>query len=700
MDEPPNFFDDEKAVKKSKSQQLIERAASQARSEHRVDHKAYIEWRDLCYSVPIKNKETGLVEQRMLLNKTFGWAQPNAMIALMGASGAGHIARHTHTAASTCRWPHHTSYTALTPRLSFIPPHCAVCSGKSTLMDVLALKKNFKGQEISGTVLVNGVPQDPITFSRIAGYVEQFDSHNEQSTVREAVEVSARLRLPSSTSERELMQKVDRVLAALGLTHLQDLRIGSVAEGGVSPEVRKKVTIAVELIMNPSLLFLDEPTTGLDAPGAFSVMKAVRELAREISVVCTIHQPSAEIVNMFDGLLLMKSGGEVAYFGALTELPTYFAEQRLGIYQDGHNMGDFALASIKQAQKGFDMDGRPVDVAQLYLQSKQGQSVMTRLEAGVVPEVERNSVHVMPESEYPGRLGQLRVLTKRFFMSGYRDTNTFVARWITCLFFAFLVGTLFVQLGHAQVDASNRIAAVFMSVMYCVFSAPVKAPARYAARPVYFREHGSRMYSAFSYWLARLIGDVPTIVAEITSFCLIAYFAAGLTLASHGTHFALFLAVLLVVRVMGLMWNETVTGYFADPAAGTALFAVTVIFCMLFSGFLIQHDSIPRGWIWMYYISFIRYPLSFVSTNELRDIDQFTCDSSQLTAVTDSVCTIPASQNGLSCPIQCGKQLLDQFGIAYSNNDMGEYYGVVCIYAVAFVFLSYCTVRYVNHVKR
>ena len=156
--------------------------------------------------------------------------------------------------------------------------------------------------------------------------------------------------LPPAT--KRWPEKVDRVLAALGLTHLQQLHIGNVAEGGVSPEVRKKVTIAVELIMQPSLLFLDEPTTGLDAPGAFSVMKAVRELAREISVVCTIHQPSAEIVNMFDGLLLMKSGGEVAYFGALSELPTYFSEQRLGIYEDGHNMGDFALASNQASAEG------------------------------------------------------------------------------------------------------------------------------------------------------------------------------------------------------------------------------------------------------------------------------------------------------------------------------------------------------------
>ena len=208
------------------------------------------------------------------------------------------------------------------------------------------------------------------------------------------------------------------------------------------------------------------------------------------------------------------------------------------------------------------------------------------------------------------------------------------------------------------------------------------------------------MYTAFSYWFARLIGDIPTIIAEITAYCLIAYFAAGLTLVSNGTHFALFLAILLAVRVLGLMWNETVTGYFGDPAAGTALFAVTVIFCMLFSGFLIQKPSIPNGWIWMYYISFIRYPLSFVSSNELRDIPYFTCATSQLQQVTDSICVLPDSQNGLACPIQCGKQLLDQFGIDYSNNDMGLYYGVVCLYAIAFTILSYCTVKYVNHVKR
>src|ERR1700730_6979471 len=96
--------------------------------------------------------------------------------------------------------------------------------------------------------------------------------------------------------------------------------------GGVSQEIRKKVTIAVELIMEPQLLFLDEPTTGLDSAGAFAVMAAVRNLAKSISVICTIHQPAAEIVGMFDWLLLLRPGGHVVYFSKMKNLPTYFKE--------------------------------------------------------------------------------------------------------------------------------------------------------------------------------------------------------------------------------------------------------------------------------------------------------------------------------------------------------------------------------------
>ena len=221
-------------------------------------------------------------------------------------------------------------------------------SGKSTLLDVLAGKKT--SGHINGEILVNGRPKDE-TFTRIAGYVEQNDSHNPMSTVREAIAFSGRMRLPQHVSNAELQMKVKNVLEVLGLTHLGDERIGSPGMGGVSPEVRKKVTIGVELIAEPSILFLDEPTTGLDSAGAYAVMSAVHTLSKHLAVVCTVHQPSMELTGMFDDILIMKDGGEVVYFGAMTGLVTYCAECGLGECPPGKNPVDFILEQLRKANE-------------------------------------------------------------------------------------------------------------------------------------------------------------------------------------------------------------------------------------------------------------------------------------------------------------------------------------------------------------
>ncbi len=223
-----------------------------------------LSFHNLTYSVDIPNPGAcSGVKKRPLLKHVFGYVKPGMMVALMGPSGAG----------------------------------------KTTLLDVLANKKT--GGYVTGSMLINNKPRDA-SFQLISGYVEQFDSHEETATVREAIEFSAALRLPADMDPREKAERVESVLDTLGLRGVQDQQIGSIERGGISPELRKKVTIGVELVMNPAILFLDEPTTGLDSLGALAVMEAVRKLASTISVVCTIHQPSAEIMEKFDFMLLMK----------------------------------------------------------------------------------------------------------------------------------------------------------------------------------------------------------------------------------------------------------------------------------------------------------------------------------------------------------------------------------------------------------
>lgn len=189
-------------------------------------------------------------------------------------------------------------------------------AGKTTLMDVLAGRKT--GGYIEGDVRVSGFPKKQETFARISGYCEQTDIHSPQVTVRESLIFSAFLRLAKEVSKEEKMMFVDQVMELVELVNLRDSIVGLPGVTGLSTEQRKRLTIAVELVANPSIIFMDEPTSGLDARAAAIVMRAVRNTVDTgRTVVCTIHQPSIDIFEAFDELLLMKRGGQVIYSGPL-----------------------------------------------------------------------------------------------------------------------------------------------------------------------------------------------------------------------------------------------------------------------------------------------------------------------------------------------------------------------------------------------
>ncbi|ESQ27019.1 hypothetical protein EUTSA_v10018005mg [Eutrema salsugineum] len=227
--------------------------------------------------MPAEMREQGVTENRLqLLKGVTGAFRPGVLTALMGVSGAG----------------------------------------KTTLMDVLAGRKT--GGYIEGDVRISGFPKVQETFARISGYCEQTDIHSPQVTVRESLIFSAFLRLPKEVGKEEKMMFVDQVMELVELDSLRDSIVGLPGVTGLSTEQRKRLTIAVELVANPSIIFMDEPTSGLDARAAAIVMRAVRNTVDTgRTVVCTIHQPSIDIFEAFDELMLMKRGGQVIYAGPL-----------------------------------------------------------------------------------------------------------------------------------------------------------------------------------------------------------------------------------------------------------------------------------------------------------------------------------------------------------------------------------------------
>ncbi|KAJ4823603.1 hypothetical protein Tsubulata_026482 [Turnera subulata] len=164
-------------------------------------------------------------------------------------------------------------------------------AGKTTLMDVLCGRKT--GGYIEGDIRVGGYPKVQKTFARICGYCEQNDIHSPQTTVQEAVIFSAFLRLPPEIDAPTKARFVEEVIQTIELDDIKNSLVGIQGQSGLSTEQRKRLTIAVELVSNPSIIFMDEPTSGLDARAAAIVMRAVKNL------------------------ILMKRGGEIIFSGML-----------------------------------------------------------------------------------------------------------------------------------------------------------------------------------------------------------------------------------------------------------------------------------------------------------------------------------------------------------------------------------------------
>ncbi len=195
-------------------------------------------------------------------------------------------------------------------------------AGKTTLLNVLA------GIETptSGKVLINGVDlhHQKNEIVGVIGVIPQDDLLIEELTVFQNLYYNAKLCFKDK-SEEELTQLVDKTLKNLGLYERKALKVGSPMNKMISGGQRKRLNIALELIREPSILFVDEPTSGLSSRDSENVMDLLRELTLKGKLIfVVIHQPSSDIYKMFDNMMILDTGGYMIYYGNPVEAVMYF----------------------------------------------------------------------------------------------------------------------------------------------------------------------------------------------------------------------------------------------------------------------------------------------------------------------------------------------------------------------------------------
>lgn len=229
----------------------------------------YIEAKNI--TVIKKDKETG--EAKTLLDDISFTVNPGEFVGLMGLSGAG----------------------------------------KTTLLKVL----NGYDTPTKGTSLINNwkLSDAYAVLKTTIGYVPQDDILHPELTVTEALRYYARLRLAADTSNDEINKKIDDILKDLGLDGTKGTFIGSPEKKGISGGQKKRVSLAMELLATPKVIFLDEPTSGLSAVDTKMVMKQLKELTESgITIIITIHQPSIDNYKFMDNQIIL-SNGKLAYYG-------------------------------------------------------------------------------------------------------------------------------------------------------------------------------------------------------------------------------------------------------------------------------------------------------------------------------------------------------------------------------------------------
>lgn len=341
-----------------------------------VKSESIFTFKDLCYSVDYEGS------RKQLLDHVYGYSKPGELTALMGASGAG----------------------------------------KTTLLNTLSLRNNNVGY-IDGQMLIDGKELGN-AFARGTGFVEQQDLHDETATIREAFEFSAMLRQSSDTDAKSKLDYVGSVLQLLELEHLQHCIIGT-----LDVEQKKRLTIGVELCAKPNLLlFLDEPTSGLDSQSAYNIVRFLKRLASSgIAIICTIHQPSSELILEFDKVLALNPGGKTFYFGSLGQNASTMVEyfEARGAHCDPNaNPAEFLL-EVGTGKGVGAVNGEDVNWPAVWKESEQAKSLVKEIEQ---IEYERSNTELKELPDAKNQFAapiwlQTSLLTKRVWRNYWRDTS-------------------------------------------------------------------------------------------------------------------------------------------------------------------------------------------------------------------------------------------------------------------------------------
>uniref|UniRef100_A0A8C1XXG4 ATP-binding cassette, sub-family G (WHITE), member 2a n=1 Tax=Cyprinus carpio TaxID=7962 RepID=A0A8C1XXG4_CYPCA len=528
----------------------------------------------------------------------------------------------------------------------------ATGSGKSSFLDVLAARKDPAG--LSGEVLIDGAPQPP-NFKCLSGYVVQDDVVMGTLTVRENLRFSAALRLPKSIRQREKDEKVEKLIQELGLSKVADSRVGTQLIRGVSGGERKRTNIGMELIIDPPVLFLDEPTTGLDASTANSVLMLLKRMANSgRTIILSIHQPRYSIYRLFDSLTLLL-GGRLVYHGPAQDALDYFSQ--IGYTCEPHNNpADFFLDVING-------DSTAVALNKLYsneeLDEEQLSSSLKGIEDRLVEEYKNSASNKQTKSELE-RIVQGQDYSKRPKSRTITYSTSFFHQFNWVLKRTFRNLMLNPQTSFAQVSTTVYLLKAFTDLSTCVCF---------------------RMGALFFITTNQCFSSVSSAELFITERKLFVVCVSCAGLKASAEAFFIFLFSIVLVSYTATSMTLAISADQTVVAIANIFMTISFVFMMIFSGLLVNLPSVADWLNWLKYLSIPRYGLAALEINEFTGL-KF-CDPRNMSGVVTQVCST-------------GEDFLSEQGIDYSTWGLWQNHLALGIMTLIFLIIAYLKLRFIR----
>ncbi|XVF85324.1 hypothetical protein PTKIN_Ptkin17bG0108600 [Pterospermum kingtungense] len=537
-----------------------------------------ITWKNINCSLSDKHSKS----VRFLLKNVSGEAKPGRLLAIMGPSG----------------------------------------SGKTTLLNVLAGQILASPRlQLSGLLEFNGKPSSNKAYK--FAYVRQEDLFFSQLTVRETLSVAAELQLPEISSVEERDEYVNNLLFKLGLVTCADSTIGDAKVRGISGGEKKRLSLGCELIASPSVIFADEPTTGLDAFQAEKVMETLRQLAQDgHTVICSIHQPRGSVYDKFDDIVLLTEGALV-YAGTARDEPLeYFS--RFGYECPDHAnpaefLADLISIDYSSADSVYSSQKRIDALVEAFSTESSAVLYATPLTRKTGPRHGMKFCKKIVAKAKGGWWRQFWLLLKRAWMQASRDGPTNKVRARMSIASAVIFGSVFWRMGRSQTSIQDRMGLLQVAAINTAMAALTKTVGVFPKeRAIVDRERAKGSYALGPYLLSKLIAEIPVGAAFPLMFGAVLYPMARLhpTLSRFGKFCGIVTMESFAASAMGLTVGAMVPTTEAAMALGPSLMTVFIVF----GGYYVNADNTPIIFRWIPRASLIRWAFQGLCINEFTGL--------------------------------------------------------------------------------